>query len=69
MKALAMIAPFIIYNFLKYAKSVETINVNEWLTLINTKRNRAIITIAAVIDMIVVIINLAITLAKLPPAF
>lgn len=67
MNALLMIAPFIVYNFLKYAKSVERININDWITKINTKRNRTIVGIAATIDIIIVLFKIAAIFNKLAP--
>lgn len=39
-------------NFLKYAKNNKTININEWLTNINTKLNRVFLTIVILIYLI-----------------
>lgn len=38
-------------NFIKYASTIETININEWLTKINTKRNRIIAKFAIYFDL------------------
>lgn len=32
----------LIISFIKYARHAETISINEWLTSINTRRNRII---------------------------
>lgn len=38
-----LLAIILVLSFLKYAKHTEHVNINEWLTLINTKRNRIFI--------------------------
>lgn len=42
--ALKLIPMIYALNFLKYAKTHETIDINEWLTSINTKGNRIFLT-------------------------
>lgn len=44
-----LITILLILSFLKYAKHTEVININEWLTLINTKRNRILILVIIIL--------------------
>ena len=53
---------FMAISFLNYAKKTDTIIINEWLTLICTKRNIKIAELAIIIDLVLTVLFEALNL-------
>jgi len=50
---------FVALHFLRYAKHAERVIINEWLTILCTKRNIAIAKLAITVDLILNVLVLA----------